>query len=104
MRLRHVPSAETTWRDVLVICRTALPGTPLAQALDPAGAWSDTNYLLAQVVDRLGVLASDRRFERPPSPVKLPGDLVQASPLASVQKLSDETILARFAEIQRELG
>jgi hypothetical protein len=104
MRLRHIPSADTTWRDVLVICRTAAPGTPLGQALDPAAAWSDTNYLLAQVVDRLGILASERRYERPPAPVTLPGELVQPSPMASVQKLSDEAILARFAEIQKELG
>jgi hypothetical protein len=34
----------------------------------------------------------------------LPGELVQPSPMASVQKLSDEAILARFAEIQKELG
>jgi hypothetical protein len=54
LRLRHFPSPECTWRDLLVILRMSDPSDRFYRAANPEAAqWNLTNHLLADMGDCL---------------------------------------------------
>lgn len=49
VRLRWLGSPLLSWRDVYIIATHAKPGSPLARALDPSLAWTQTDYWLQSI-------------------------------------------------------
>lgn len=80
MRLRDLGTERLTFRDLWIIVRHAPRESILAQQLAPIETrWSDAEYLLAEVVDRLSLLwwaktKDGARNRNQPERVPRPGD------------------------------
>ncbi len=62
-----------SYRRLAVLLRHAPPGSAFAQSYHgEAGAWTPTDYLLAEIIDRLGVIASAKRLQDVPKPFPRP--------------------------------
>lgn len=59
------------WEMILSLPR----GSRTLMLLDPATAWTDEAYLLADIYDELIAIACGLGGEKPPKPRKRPGDL-----------------------------
>ncbi len=69
MRLRHLYTGEMTWRELRVYIRGLPPTSRLRAALAGHPAWSQAEYLLADIFDALASAnwqrAGDRTAKRP---------------------------------------
>lgn len=78
VRLRWLGSPLLSWNDVYVIAANAKPGSPLARELDPALAWTQSDYWLQSIEYSLRWLVwaktkDGQKGHRKPKPVTAPG-------------------------------
>ena len=77
LRLRQLGSPMLSWRDIWAIVANLQRGTPLARAIDPSMAWTQTDYWLQSIEYSLRWLVwaktkDGSKNRKKPKPVEAP--------------------------------